>query len=808
VETSQGQLGIIELSFDWVEDFGQGLRALYGREIKVEFVGSGRRSYGELKKHFKTPASVGRINIKGAYGCRFNLIFDKTGLFTISRLNMPQRYASAKGCHRRLRNTADMGGALEEMGEIFARAVEKKLEAAGSGCEVKQCGFLIGNPWSKAGAELNLGTDSEFYLVAYEIVIGDQSPFKCGLVFDGDIPEPDPNIWASEMNEGGLEQDTAESGASREVREDRGEKVIARTQTQEAIDRLKTEAAAKEKGYEETIAKIRAEAEDRIAEIKSEADEKLTAQSQQITMVETMAASEAQARAQAEEMARQEIEARVRAEQDAKQQLDEKTRAYEEAIAKTEETLKAESESRLHAYVQKAAEVEAKLKAKIEAKSKRISRVTAGAKRTIARIKSAAVEKEKSYNQIISKVKSETKQNSQDVKEPSVSMQKVSGGNQELAGQTDQAATGGKGAGEEGGCVQYDMSEKEKDWTVEKFINDDEAFFDRVDRQIEGALEEEVEDGEQEVSSDVSGEGDCQERNSDSDQAGTTAQRHEQKTKTEKRAQLKQEGSTQEFVRSDDRSNEESAQDTRGSEYKTETERDSQGLADTNQQPVGETEIAGSVKAEVKAVAVRDERAAGKQRVGRYEALGSVESSGGWKAGILSTAFRGPREIVPLNNKAGGDDNSKTQEANRSTRGQSKAVREVMRRDVVLVTMDQSVEQVQDKLDRAGQDWAVVFKDDKLCGIVSQEDLKEAMSPYLRPEFVKWRRRQDKASLKIRVRWVMEEDFGFIGPEESVRQAADRMVRGKEEFMPVVDNGQMVGAVSIFAVMSELLRTV
>jgi len=95
-----------------------------------------------------------------------------------------------------------------------------------------------------------------------------------------------------------------------------------------------------------------------------------------------------------------------------------------------------------------------------------------------------------------------------------------------------------------------------------------------------------------------------------------------------------------------------------------------------------------------------------------------------------------------------------------------------------------------------------------LEGIVSKSDITRAISPYLQPIFVKWRRPLDDASLKIRIKWIMSRPVRTIKPETSFAAIMEYMSQFRGRCLPVTDEaGNVQGLVTAFDIFQALLKS-
>ncbi len=131
---------------------------------------------------------------------------------------------------------------------------------------------------------------------------------------------------------------------------------------------------------------------------------------------------------------------------------------------------------------------------------------------------------------------------------------------------------------------------------------------------------------------------------------------------------------------------------------------------------------------------------------------------------------------------------------------------EIMQKDVVWGSGDDSVQQALTKMQQAQTGYMLVGTDGQLEGIVSKSDITGAVSIYLRPIFAKWRRPLDDATLQIRVKWIMSRPVRTIKPETSLTTIMENMRQFGGRCLPMVDQqGKVQGLVTVFDIYQALL---
>ena len=132
---------------------------------------------------------------------------------------------------------------------------------------------------------------------------------------------------------------------------------------------------------------------------------------------------------------------------------------------------------------------------------------------------------------------------------------------------------------------------------------------------------------------------------------------------------------------------------------------------------------------------------------------------------------------------------------------------DIMQKDVLWGAVEDSVQQTITTMQQHSAGYIMIGQNGVPEGIVSRSDLKAATSPYLRPQFAKWRRPLDDATLQIKVRWIMSEPVHTIRPQTSLAAIMENMCRLGVRCLPVVDDQNKVqGIVTVFGIFNVLLK--
>jgi predicted transcriptional regulator len=133
--------------------------------------------------------------------------------------------------------------------------------------------------------------------------------------------------------------------------------------------------------------------------------------------------------------------------------------------------------------------------------------------------------------------------------------------------------------------------------------------------------------------------------------------------------------------------------------------------------------------------------------------------------------------------------------------------KDIMEENVVWSSPDDSVQQTLARMQQADVGYVMVGAGGVLEGIVSRSNIAEAISPYLRPVFEKWRRPLDDASLKIKAKWIMSRPVRTITPNTSFAVIIENMCRFGGRCLPVVNqDGKVQGLVTVYNILTFLLN--
>jgi acetoin utilization protein AcuB len=130
-----------------------------------------------------------------------------------------------------------------------------------------------------------------------------------------------------------------------------------------------------------------------------------------------------------------------------------------------------------------------------------------------------------------------------------------------------------------------------------------------------------------------------------------------------------------------------------------------------------------------------------------------------------------------------------------------------MQTNVLWASPDDSVGRALERMRRQSADYMMVGRDGAAEGIVSMSDIKGTLSPYLRPEFAKWCRPLDEATLQIKLKWIMSKSVHTVNVETSLPAVMQNMRRFRIRCLPVTDlQNRVQGLVTVNDILTTLLR--
>jgi len=142
-----------------------------------------------------------------------------------------------------------------------------------------------------------------------------------------------------------------------------------------------------------------------------------------------------------------------------------------------------------------------------------------------------------------------------------------------------------------------------------------------------------------------------------------------------------------------------------------------------------------------------------------------------------------------------------------SLAGSGLCAKDVMLKELVWGSPDDSVQRTFAKMQQHGAGYVMVGQNGVLVGIVSNSNITGALSPYLRPVLANWRRPLDDKTLLIRIKWIMSRPVRTVKPETSLVTVIGNMCQFGHRAFPVVDEqGKVQGLVTVFDIFKKLLH--
>lgn len=131
---------------------------------------------------------------------------------------------------------------------------------------------------------------------------------------------------------------------------------------------------------------------------------------------------------------------------------------------------------------------------------------------------------------------------------------------------------------------------------------------------------------------------------------------------------------------------------------------------------------------------------------------------------------------------------------------------DIMRTEIAWCSKEDSIEDALEQMQQQNTEYMLVGKNGIVEGIVSKSDLKGALSPYLQPQFAKWRRPLDDATLQIRIKWVMSKPVHTVGCETELMTILNEIRQLDVLCFPVIDEKhQVVGILTKAEILDALV---
>ena len=132
---------------------------------------------------------------------------------------------------------------------------------------------------------------------------------------------------------------------------------------------------------------------------------------------------------------------------------------------------------------------------------------------------------------------------------------------------------------------------------------------------------------------------------------------------------------------------------------------------------------------------------------------------------------------------------------------------DIMNRCMIWASPEDSVGAVQALMQQHNTGYVLVGTGGVCQGIISRSKITEAVSPFLKPIFAKWRRPLDDASLQIRVKWIMSTPVHTVSLFASLDAVVSKMCSFGGRCLPVVNaDGKVAGIITVFDVFKVLMN--
>lgn len=133
--------------------------------------------------------------------------------------------------------------------------------------------------------------------------------------------------------------------------------------------------------------------------------------------------------------------------------------------------------------------------------------------------------------------------------------------------------------------------------------------------------------------------------------------------------------------------------------------------------------------------------------------------------------------------------------------------KDIMQREICWCSMETSIKQAMEEFDRYKCSYIAVGENNNLHAFLSHKDLLEAKSPYLKPEFAKWRRPIDYASLKIKIKWLIKDkSYEAVSSTDNLENIMQKMLWTKSRCVAVIDKFEkFIGIITVEDIFDSLL---
>jgi acetoin utilization protein AcuB len=134
--------------------------------------------------------------------------------------------------------------------------------------------------------------------------------------------------------------------------------------------------------------------------------------------------------------------------------------------------------------------------------------------------------------------------------------------------------------------------------------------------------------------------------------------------------------------------------------------------------------------------------------------------------------------------------------------------KDIMQTNILWAGPDESVQKLQSNMQQRDATYILIGKDGVLEGIVSMSDVRDAISPYLKSTFSKWRRPLDDATLQIRSKWIMTRAIHTIKPDMPLSEILIHMCNYGVRCLPVINQDNKVqGIITVFDIFKAMIKS-
>ncbi|MFB6279488.1 MAG: CBS domain-containing protein [Salinibacter sp.] len=117
----------------------------------------------------------------------------------------------------------------------------------------------------------------------------------------------------------------------------------------------------------------------------------------------------------------------------------------------------------------------------------------------------------------------------------------------------------------------------------------------------------------------------------------------------------------------------------------------------------------------------------------------------------------------------------------------------IMSREVVTVSPDTALMDIRKRLQEGGFHHMLVVEEGALCGVISDRDVLQAISPFLDTYTEDHR---DVKTLSQPASEIMQSDPITVGPDTSIEDASQTLLDNRVSSLPVVESGDLLGIVT------------